>query len=936
MPAASAGAAAAAAGTAPPWQVQLGALQLNGAQVHWSDASLQPAAELQLDDLSLQLQQLSWPFTADAALRLDAQLAAQGRAAGRLHAEGAFTDRHAKIELRAEGLDLAAAAAYLQPHLRLQASATMAATAAVDWAREAPQRLLLRVPALQVDDLRLAEPAPQAPQPAKGRDLRPPPAVAQLAKLELSGVQADLLQRSVVVGALSVQQPFVDLKRDAAGALNASAWLVPQAAAGDAAPPAAPAGAVPPAAPAAEAGAPWQLALREFKLDGGRARLADAALRAGPLELSGVRVQAEGVSWPLVAGAPPLNTQLAASLSTQAKDGTPARIDWRGRVWPQPLGANGQLRAERLPVHVFEPYFGAALPVLLQHLEAGFQGQVDLKQTPAGPAGQVRGEVLLADLRVLARAAPGAPPPDGELLRWNAVSMRDFGLRLQPEAKPLLEVGELRISDYYSRVEVTPEGRFNLQTMAAPPAGSAAAPTAASAAPAAASAPPAAAAAAAAAPQLSAPSAMLSRLPIDLVVDATTFSNGRVDFRDLFIRPNYSAQLSELNGTVGHLDSRSRDLATLQFSGRIAGTGLLEIGGAINPTVMPPALDIKAKAQDVDLASLTPYSSKYAGYPIERGKLSMDVAYKVDADGKLQANNQIIVNQLTFGAKTDSPDATSLPVPLIVALLQDKNGVIDLDIPLTGSLNDPHFNLGALVWKVVVNLFHKIISSPFSVIGGGGKDLSSVDFKPGTAELAAGGDEVLSKVAKALDDRPGLKLSISATADPVGERRAMQQAAFEQRLRDEQRRERARGALGSNAADAPLPPLGAEQRAKLVRQIYDDTRLPDKPRNFIGMAKDIPVADMEAMLVAALPVGDGAARQLAVQRGVSVRDALLAKGLSAERLFLTEPQLRAPAADTAAGAAGAASAAGAAGAAGAANAANAPWVPQAQLSLSAS
>ena len=557
---------------------------------------------------------------------------------------------------------------------------------------------------------------------------------------------------------------------------------------------------------------------------------------------------------------------------------------------------------ERLPVHVFEPYFGAALPVELQRLEAGFKGQVDLKQGPAGLAGQLRGDALLADLRILARAAPG-DAASRELLSWNAVSIGSFGLTLQPDAKPLLEIGELRMSDYYSRVEVTEEGRFNLQNVAAAPAaGAAAAPPAASAAV------PAPAASAA---ELSAPSAMLSRLPIDLVVNSTRFDNGRVDFRDLFIRPNYSARLSELNGTVGRLDSRSRDMATLQFSGRVAETGLLEIGGAINPTVIPPALDIKAKAHDIELPGLTPYSSKYAGYPIERGKLSVDVAYKIEADGKLEASNQIIVNQLTFGARTDSPDATKLPVPFLVALLQDRHGVIDLNLPLSGSINDPQFSMGALIWKVIVNFFGKLVSSPFSVIGGGGKDLSHVDFQPGTASITVAGQEVVAKVAKALDDRPALKLGIVATADPVAEREALQRAAFEARVLDEQRRERARAGLGSTGNDAPLPALTPEQRERLVRRIYDDAKLPDKPRNAIGLVKDIPAAEMEAMLLATMPADAAAARQLAVQRGLSVREALMAKGLGGERIFLGEPKLRAEAAD------------------------NAPWVPQAQLALSA-
>jgi hypothetical protein len=909
--AASAAATAAGGPAAAAWTVQLALLELNGAQVRWLDAAVQPQAELQLDAIDLRLKQLRWPVEADASLQLDAQLLAAGKAAGRLHAEGTLTDRQAKITASLNEIDLAAAEPYLRQQLRPQASARLSANGELDWARGEAPRLALVLSSFRVDDLLLSEAAsPAAKAPRRAAAARS--VLLQVPLLELADLRADVLQRSVAIGSLSIQRPFIELARDAGGVLNVSSWTL-----AGAQPNAAPAAltAADPAPPAAAND--WRLELRQFKLEGGRARFSDAALQAGPLQLDNLRASAQGLAWPLAAGAAPLATQFSARLAqaSAAAGGsasTPARLDWNGLIGLQPASARGKLLVERFPVHVFEPYVGDALPLLLQRLEAGFKGELDLRQLPAGLSGQVRGDALLADLRVLAkdsagRAASAAPMDAGgrELLRWNEMNIGNFGVTLQPGSRPLLEIGELRISDYYSRLEITEEGRFNLQTVATPAGGSVAeAPAAAANA--------ASAPTTASATQVSAPSAMLSRLPIDLVVASTVFSNGRVDFNDRFVRPNYSAELSELNGTVGRLDSRTRDLATLQFKGRVAGTGLLEIGGSINPTVSPPALDITAKATDIELPGLTPYAAKYAGYPIERGKLSVDVAYKIDADGKLEARNQIRINQLTFGAKTDSPDATKLPVLLAVALLQDRHGVIDLDLPITGSLNDPQFSLGALIWKVIVDLFTKAVTAPFSLLsgGGGGKDLSTVDFRSGTALIADNSQEVIAKVAKALDDRPALKLSITGMADASSERQAMQRAALEARLLDEQRREAARGALGKADADLALPPMTPQQRERLVKQLYTDTRLPDKPRNLVGMAKDLPQAEMEAMLAAAVPVDAAAARQLAVQRGRAVREALMAKGLGSERLFLGEPKLRPEGAD------------------------NTAWTPQAQLTLS--
>ena len=244
----------------------------------------------------------------------------------------------------------------------------------------------------------------------------------------------------------------------------------------------------------------------------------------------------------------------------------------------------------------------------------------------------------------------------------------------------------------------------------------------------------------------------------------------------------------------------------------------IDINGQINPMARPLALDIRAKATDLELAPLSTYAGKYAGYAITRGKLSMDVAYKIDADGHLAASNQVVLNPLSFGARVESPSATRLPVLLAAALPTDRNGVIDINLPVSGSVSDPQFSLGGLIWKVILNLLGKAFSSPFALLAGNDSDdLSTVEFCPGSAQIVDSGQQALDKVAALLLARPGLKLTVTGAADPATERTALR--------------------------------------------------------------------------LAALPASDDTARDLALQRGLAVRDALVARKLPSERWVLAAPQL---------------------------------------------
>ena len=245
--------------------------------------------------------------------------------------------------------------------------------------------------------------------------------------------------------------------------------------------------------------------------------------------------------------------------------------------------------------------------------------------------------------------------------------------------------------------------------------------------------------------------------------------------------------------------------------------------------------------------------------------------------------------------RSDSPDATKLPVLLAVALLKDRHGVIDINLPVSGSLNDPQFSIGGIIWKVILNLLGKALTAPFALLAGAGSDdLSLVEFKPGTPVINAAGGSAIDKVAKALAERPALKMTVTGAADPAAEREAWLSAALDARLAAEARREAVRaGAVATAASGASAPSPGLDERLRLLKQVYKDTEIPNKPRNALGFAKDIPAAEMETLLKSRLIVDEEAMRELALQRGIAVRDALIAKGLPSERLFLAAPKLRA-------------------------------------------
>jgi hypothetical protein len=264
------------------------------------------------------------------------------------------------------------------------------------------------------------------------------------------------------------------------------------------------------------------------------------------------------------------------------------------------------------------------------------------------------------------------------------------------------------------------------------------------------------------------------------------------------------------------------------------------------------------------------------------------VAFLVKPDGQLTASNKIVLNQIKFGDKVDGAP-NSLPVKLAVALLADRNGVIDIDLPVSGSLNDPQFSVGSIVFKLIINLVVKAITSPFSLlagaIGGGGDELGQVNFMAGSAALSAQALPGLEKVAKAMQARPNLKMTVVGQASIDVEREAFKKERLKALVAAEKRRTAVTSSSAASATQTAAITVSDAEYPQLLKEVYRRSNVP-KPRNAIGMVKDIPVKEMEDLLLASLTVNEQSMQDLAVARGIAVRDHLASLGLPSDRLFL--------------------------------------------------
>jgi hypothetical protein len=385
--------------------------------------------------------------------------------------------------------------------------------------------------------------------------------------------------------------------------------------------------------------------------------------------------------------------------------------------------------------------------------------------------------------------------------------------------------------------------------------------------------------------------------PLRVSIGAIRIVNGAANFADFWIQPNYGVNLQNMNGSILGLSSDPKSRAKVQFEGKVDRYAPAKIDGDINLLSAALYTDLKVSFKGVEMTSVTPYSGRFAGYKIEKGKLSIDVAYLVE-NRTLTAKQRFVIDQLELGERVESEDAVRLPLKLAVALLKDRNGVIDIELPMTGSLDDPQFRMGPLIWKAFVGLISKAATAPFALLGrlfGGGEEMNIIEFEAGSAALDPAAQEKIVAITKALTERPGLQLDVPTTYSPDLDRASIAASRLEGLLRTLPKSDEL--ALADPALRFELlmtqyrADFGAKTALPPAALALNAIRKSERTTEAIGPAS----LELEQAIAQKHEVTDTDLEQLGQMRARAIQDALLGAGaLDATRVFILGANPSAP------------------------------------------
>jgi len=693
-----------------------------------------------------------------------------------------------------------------------------------------------------------------APFAIKAPDGRP---LVKLERLDVSETTVDLARQQVVVGKIRSHKLETWAALEADGQLDWQKLFASQPAKtsakakADVEPASAPAAAdSPPPEPAAPS-KPWQVLLKDVQLRDYQVHLADrkaqpaVALDVGPLNLDLQNFDSLNGS--------PFTLKLDTGVGKQGK------LMADGEVNLAPVNARLNVQTKDIDLRVAQSYI---TPFIRLELRSGMLGSdlaVNLKSTEP-LAFSVTGRAQVDQLHTLDTLKTR------DFLKWQQVVVE--GLNYQHGDS--LSIDKVNLFQPYARFMINDDRTTNIDDLLVPQ-------------------PPDAGAKSAAAKPTG------KEKPLGIHIGGIAINDGSANFADFSLTPNFATAIQQLNGQIGTIDSRQAKPASVNVNGKVDRYAPVTIKGAVNPFDPMASLDIATSFKRVELTTLTPYSGKFAGYRIRKGRLNLDLHYQITR-GQLKAENKLVVEQLQLGEKVDSPDAVSLPLKLAIALLKDVDGKISIELPVTGDLNNPQFSVMPIVWQTLRNLIVKAAAAPFKLIGGlvsggGSEDLGTVSFAAGSSDLSKDAEGALDKLSKALKERPALRLEIEGTAAKssdgplIAEQRLEREYQYNYYKMLQRRGDKV-------PAQASLLEVPENEKGPLLEGIFRTRLKVQPPPEWKDLGKEDRTAKMRGEVIKFWSSSDVLLRQLGQERASSIKDYLVDKGkLEDDRVYFIDANL---------------------------------------------
>ncbi|KPY84738.1 Uncharacterized protein ALO44_03705 [Pseudomonas syringae pv. tagetis] len=688
----------------------------------------------------------------------------------------------------------------------------------------------------------------------------------RLQRLDVSETSVDLAKQLVNVGKIRSQKLETWAAREADGQLD---WQ--KLFAGQPARPAAPQtpavdekAAEAPAATenAAKANAqpvaqnkPWQVLLRDVQLRNYMVHLADrvpqepVALDVGPLNLDIQNFDSLNKA--------PFTLKLDTGLGKQGN------LAAAGNVNLNPVSAQLNVTSRDIDLRIAQAYIS---PFIRLELRSGMLGSdlaVNLKSTEP-LAFSVTGKAQVNQLHTLDTLK------QRDFLKWQQLQLE--GLDYQHGTG--LSIAKVDMDQPYARFMINEDRTTNVDDLLIPQADDKTA-----------SQPK---------PARTQPKAKAEN-PLAIHVGEVNIKDGSANFADMTLTPNFATAVQQLNGRIGTIDNRKPTPAPVDMEGKVDRYAPVTIKGSLNPFDPMASLDITTSFKRVELTNLTPYSGKFAGFRIRKGRLNLDLHYLI-TKGQLKAQNKVLVEQLQLGERVDSPDALDLPIRLAVALLKDTQGRISLELPIEGDLNNPQFSVMPIVWQTLRNLVLRAAQAPFKMLGGlvaGGssEDLGSVSFAPGSSDLSAEAQSALDKLSVALKERPDLKLEIEGTsaASSDGPLIAQQRLEREYQYTYYKILQRRGDKVPPRAGLIQVP---EDEKAPMLEGIYRTRLKQQPPAEWAGLSKEQRAGQMRAAVLRFWSSNEVLLRELGQGRASSIKDYLVDKGkLEDARVYFVDARL---------------------------------------------